>query len=102
MYRNNNTMLFVTTLISFVVISFLSSSDASSLQISSALGLKDMVVAKAMQSPEVFTNVMSELKDVALTLKANQDEDMAMTDRVKVASGDYVTKIVKSINNILK
>jgi hypothetical protein len=83
-----------------VISNFSSLSNASST--SAALRLNEMVVTKAMQSPEVFTNVMSELKDVALTLKTGQEEDAAMTARVKDKCDNSVFRVKHALEMIEK
>lgn len=48
-------------------------------------------------------NIKQFMENMEYKEGSEQDQMMkTMTDRVKVASGDYVTRIVKSINNILK
>ena len=102
-WRRKDIMLYFNScliVVLLVISNFSSLSNASST--SAALRLNEMVVTKAMQSPEVFTNVMSELKDVALTLKTGQEEDAAMTARVKNRCDNSVFRVKHALEMIEK
>ena len=97
-----NRMVLVATLAVFVVTQTFCLVAASYAEGGSVSGLHVQAAMQAMQSPKVFTNVMEQLNDIAMTLKTGQEEDVAMLNRVRDRCDGSAFRITHALEMIEK